>query len=384
MKIAFVTTYDARNILNWSGSSYYISKSLEDQHNDLKYIGNLKRIVSPIDKIKKINCRIFSNKDFVLDRTVAVSKKYCEQVEEQLKLQQCDCIFSIGSIEMAYLKTKIPKIFYTDATFASMIDYYKGFMNLSPEIIRQGHRIEKQALENCTLAIYSSEWAANSARDFYGINKAKIKVVPLGANMEIEYSKTEINEFINKKTNASLKILFNGVDWERKGGDMVVQTVKEIHSRGINVQLHLVGGKTPDIGPLPDFITDHGFLNKSVAREKAILTDLYTSCHFLFVPSYAEAFGLVFCEASAHGTPSIARNTGGIPSIISNGKNGFLLNPENQVQHYADVICENYHDKKKYYELALSSYNEFSTRLNWNTSGGLLSGIIRAAVNDQS
>ena len=176
MKIAFVTTYDARNILNWSGSSYYISKSLENQNNDLIYIGNLKRVVAPIDMIKKINCKIFSKKDFVLDRTIGVSKKYCDQVEEQLRSQLYDCIFSIGSIEMAYLKTRTPKIFYTDATFASMIDYYKGFMNLSPEIIRQGHRIEKQALENCTLAIYSSEWAARSASDFYGIDRSKVSV----------------------------------------------------------------------------------------------------------------------------------------------------------------------------------------------------------------
>lgn len=381
MKIAFVTTYEARNILNWSGSSYYISKSLENQNNDLIYIGNLKRVVAPIDMIKKINCKIFSKKDFVLDRTIGVSKKYCDQVEEQLRSQLYDCIFSIGSIEMAYLKTRTPKIFYTDATFASMIDYYKGFMNLSPEIIRQGHRIEKQALENCTLAIYSSEWAARSASDFYGIDQKKIKVVPLGANMEVEYSMLEIREFIYKKSNTPLSILFNGVDWDRKGGDLVIETVKEIKRRGINVELHLVGGNTPNPENLPDFIIDHGFLNKSVAKEREILTNLYKTCHFLFVPSYAEAFGLVFCEASAYGMPSIARNTGGIPSIVINGQNGFLLNTDNQVVHYADVICENFRDKRKYNELSLSSYNEFSTRLNWNSSGKSLSRIINSVVN---
>jgi len=340
--------------------------------------------VSPIDKIKKVSCNIFSNKDFVLDRTIAVSQKYCDQVEAQLQDQSCDCIFSIGSLEMAYLKTKTPKIFYTDATFASMIDYYKGFKNLSPEIIRQGHKIEKQALENCTMAIYSSEWAANSARDFYGIDEAKIKVVPLGANIEIQYSKKEITEFIGNKTNSSLKILFNGIDWERKGGDVVIETIKEIKKRGVAVELHLVGGNTRHNGPLPDFIFDHGFLNKSIEKEKAILTRLYTTCHFLFVPSYAEAFGLVFCEASAFGMPSISRSTGGIPSIIYNGRNGFLLNKEDQVKQYADLICKHFLNKEKYYELSLSSYNEFSTRLNWNTSGELLSAMIKEVVHNQS
>ena len=35
MNIAFVSTYDARNIRNWSGLGYYISKSLEDNNNNL-------------------------------------------------------------------------------------------------------------------------------------------------------------------------------------------------------------------------------------------------------------------------------------------------------------------------------------------------------------
>src|SRR3979490_2016135 len=168
MNIAFVTTYDARNILNWSGIGYYLSKSLENQNNKLYFIGNLKRIVSPLDIIKKLKCRLLSDKDFVLDRTIAVSKKYSGQVGEKLDNIKCDCVFSIGSMEIAYLKTKVPKIFYTDATFASMINYYDGFSNLSPEVIRQGHKIEKQALENCSLAIYSSSWAARSAIEYYG------------------------------------------------------------------------------------------------------------------------------------------------------------------------------------------------------------------------
>ena len=48
---------------------------------------------------------------------------------------------------------------------------------------------------------------------------------------------------------------------------------------------------------------------------------------FLF-PSSTETLGLVLLEAMAAGCPVIGANRGGIPDIISNGKNGCLYNPD--------------------------------------------------------
>jgi glycosyltransferase involved in cell wall biosynthesis len=382
MNIAFVTTYDGEDVLNWSGSSYYMSKSLKDQENNICYIGNLTRKVSWRDIIKKIRCRVFSRKDFVLDRTIAVCKEYSMQVAERLSAEKIDCIISPGSMPIAYLKTDIPKIFYTDATFAGLINYYSGFTNLSPEVIRQGHIIEKQALENCDLAIYSSEWAAKTAIEFYKVNPAKVKVVPFGANLEEYHSREEVQTFIADRDKSVMKILFNGVDWERKGGDFVLSVVEEIRRRGIKVEINLVGARDFDSTGMPPYIVNHGFLSKSVTAQKKLLEDLYKTCHFLVVPSQAEAYGLVFCEASAYGMPSIARRTGGITSIIEEGKNGFTVDSETDIIPYADIICEYFTDQEKYSTLAISSYTEFETRLNWKAAGESVNRMIKSVLHN--
>jgi glycosyltransferase involved in cell wall biosynthesis len=46
------------------------------------------------------------------------------------------------------------------------------------------------------------------------------------------------------------------------------------------------------------------------------------------VPSRSEAFGLVVIESMAVGTPAVASAVGGIPEIIRDGVDGFLVPPD--------------------------------------------------------
>ena len=80
-----------------------------------------------------------------------------------------------------------------------MIDFYPDFTNLCGETIRDGNRMEQLALSKCRLAIYSSEWAANTAINNYDINAAKVKVVPFGANIECDRGIEEIHKIISSK-----------------------------------------------------------------------------------------------------------------------------------------------------------------------------------------
>jgi len=59
----------------------------------------------------------------------------------------------------------------------------------------------------------------------------------------------------------------------------------------------------------------------------------YMAAADVFVlPSLSEGFGIVNLEAMAAGLPIVATNIGGIPSLIEDGVNGFLVDPGNAVQ----------------------------------------------------
>ena len=87
--------------------------------------------------------------------------------------------------------------------------------------------------------------------------------------------------------------------------------------------------------------------------------------HFLFLPSKAECFGIVFCEASAFGIPSITRNTGGISNAVYNGINGYCLDENAKADDYFNVVKKLIENESEYKKISISSRKLYEDKLNW-------------------
>ena len=59
------------------------------------------------------------------------------------------------------------------------------------------------------------------------------------------------------------------------------------------------------------------------------LKPYFLNCYGFVLPSREEGMGRVLIEAMACSKPLIGSNAGGIPSLIKDGENGFLLESEN-------------------------------------------------------
>jgi glycosyltransferase involved in cell wall biosynthesis len=92
-----------------------------------------------------------------------------------------------------------------------------------------------------------------------------------------------------------------------------------------------------------------------------------SEAHFLFVPSRAEPFGIVFCEANAFGLPCLTSHVGGIATIVKDHVNGMTFSSFANTQLYCDYIVKLMENYSEYEALALSAFNEFEQRLNWET-----------------
>ncbi len=73
--------------------------------------------------------------------------------------------------------------------------------------------------------------------------------------------------------------------------------------------------------------------------------EVMKDCYMFVLPSLSEGFGRVFIEAMALGKPVIGSNVGGIPEIIQDGVNGFLVEPKDSVM-LADKIEKLLHDQQ--------------------------------------
>jgi glycosyltransferase involved in cell wall biosynthesis len=310
-----------------------------------------------------------------MDREPIILRDYSSQVEKLLASIDYDIVFSPGTIPIAYVQTEKPLVVWTDATFAGTLHFYPLATNLCTETIKNGHKMEQLALSKCRIAIYTSEWAANTAIQNYDVDPAKVKVVPYGANINCDRNLDEINKIVDHKSFDSCKLLFLGVDWYRKGGDKALAVADLLTRRGIRTEFHIAGCNPPV--RLPKFVEHHGFISKKTEEGRKRLDQLFSEAHFLILPSRADCVPVVFAEASSFGLPCLTTKVGGISTAIQDGKNGMTFSLDEDPDEYCDYIERFLSSKEEYRKLALSTFREYSGRLNWSAAGGRVYDLIR-------
>ncbi len=375
MHVAYLTSYDASDVRNWSGLGFHIQNALSMSGAQITPIGNLKARYNLLTAAKRTMYRRLRSQTYFAEREPFVLRHFASQVAHRLSSLDCDAVFSPGSLPIAYLRAEKPVYFWADATFAGMVGFYPEFSGLCAESMRNGNEAEQRALTNCRLAFFASEWAAATARNNYDVDPAKVIVIPFGANIECSRDIDDIRRLVSAKDTGTCKLLFLGVEWRRKGGDLSVRVADLLNRQGIRTELHVAGCVPP--GEMPDFVKLHGFVSKSTAEGRALLEELFRESHFLILPSRAECYGLVFAEASSFGLPSLATEVGGIPTVVHNGKNGQLFSLTDDPVKYCEFISRVLSSSPVYEDLCLSSFKEYVERLNWTVAGKRVYDLVK-------
>jgi glycosyltransferase involved in cell wall biosynthesis len=384
LRIAFITSIDAQDKGAWSGIFYCVAVTLQKYCGEVNFLGPSHTDENGVGKkLKRIFRDALKNafrRYFVYDYHIMKARKYANRANKLLATGNYDVIVAPTSItEVAFLKTSIPIVLVEDATFALLHNYYSQYTNLGQRTVRQLHRITRKAIQNSRLLIYSSTWAAQSAIKDYHADPEKVCVIPMGANFEKAPSK----EFIHTRSKSErCRLIFVGVDWERKGGEIAFETLLKLEEMGIDAELVIVGCIPPK-----SFSHERmkviGFIDKNDEKQYHELENLYLNSDFLLLPTRSECYGIVFCEANAYGLPVISTDTGGVSEIVHNGVNGFLLPTSARGAEYAQVIAELYQDEDRYTKLVKSSRNEFDKRLNWDAWGMAVRDKLVAILNTE-
>lgn len=359
LRIAFLTSTNPLDKKAWSGIHFQMYTAIKSIEPDTVAIGPIwdkppKAIIFLINKISWI----LFKKRYNRDQNLLLSLWYAFFIKLKLGNKKFDLIFApTSSSQIAFFKTNIPIYCYGDTSFSQINGYYPEFSNLISYSNWESEYIEKRALKKAKVRIYASEWAATHAAKHYQLDNTY--VVPFGANILNDV----IPEFNPLKLEDPIcRLLFLGVDWERKGGPIAYKTLLYLNAIGLNAELTVVGCQPPVIHPKMRVIP---FLNKNISSDYQKFISIFSQSHFLLMPARAECAGIIYAEASAFYVPSLATETGGIGSLIENGVNGYKLDLAASAKDYAAIVKEYFLDKDRYCTFAFQSHEKYKNELNW-------------------
>lgn len=363
MQVGLLCAADTRRPAVRSGTPYYMARALERRGVAVAHLGPVAPWQLKAGRRLSILAKALTGRPFHYLHSTALARAYAGAFRPRLAVSDRPDVLlgALGVAELAFLETNIPVVYTADATFALLDGYYPGLTNVRQFERAQANEVERRALERAGILAYASAWAAASARADYGQPAGKIHVVPYGANLDQPPSREEA---LVPPAADSCDLAFVGVDWLRKGGPLAKAAVERLRAGGLDARLVVVGCVPPE--PIPSWLRVVPRLDKRDPAQVAELSRVFRGAHFLFLPTRSECYGIVFCEASAHGRPSIATDTGGVSSAVADGENGFLLPPAAGPDDYADLIGALHGDRGRYEALVASSRRAYDTRLNWD------------------
>lgn len=214
----------------------------------------------------------------------------------------------------------IPHFIYTDHTYLANRRYQEPRRMLS--VSKRWRQMEKELYQKATLSFTFSEFAANSIQQDYAIPPAQIQCVYSGANVRFPVS-------VNTSQRRGRKILFVGVDWERKGGPDLLAAFSLVRREIFDAELMIVGC-------LPEISSEGVTVVGRVHLEE--LHSYYEMADIFCLPSRVDPSASVLIEAAVYALPVVATTVGGNKERVIEGETGFLV-PPGSIPLLAQRLC---------------------------------------------
>jgi len=374
MIVGIITAKDPWDKRSWSGTYFRMSQQIKKEFGNVVLLGPVKLSRFNFYKmqlellVSSIAHVVFYQKRFNRLHNHIRSRYHSRFFDSKIKTTIVDVLFApAASVEIAHLKTGIPICYFSDTTFSLIYNYYDTFGPFSSKSVKISNEIEFLAITKSITQVYPSSWALNSAKQDY--NAKHPFLVKLGAN----FDKNPNKEDLIKQYDSDINILFVGVDWKRKGGDIALETIDYLDKKGYKVHLTVCGCTPPQKHPRMTVIP---FLDKNKQEDMLKFKNLFHEAHLFFMPTRAECFGVVFCEANAFGLPVITTDTGGTSSVIEDGVNGFILPESATSVAYADLIMKLIDDKELFRKMSNMALQKYEEELNWTRWGKEMKKIL--------
>ena len=263
------------------------------------------------------------------------------------------------------LARSVPYVVITDVTPVQYDEMAVGYGHRPDrmEPLRSWkRRVNSRVFREAAWCVGWSSWAARSIVEDYGAAPERVAVIPPGVDLQQWRP-------VDRPSDDRFRILFVGGDFERKGGQVLLEAFAALPSRA---ELHVVT-KSKLAG------TDRIHVVNDMTPNDERLIELFQSSDVFVLPSVAETFGIAAVEASAAGLPVVASRVGGLTDIVADGETGMLVRP-GDIKMLADALLQLQSDPAMCGRLGAAARRRAVAHFDASANAGRLFDLVRLAA----
>ena len=256
-------------------------------------------------------------------------------------------LFQVGVLfDARWENPPLPSVIYTDYT-ARLSQRKPGLSQRKPGLsqrkagserfpfaAQQGEQwiaLEKQAFERASLVFTRGQFVRASIIEDYGLPPQRVIAVGGGVNFALPILEQALPQASDRPGPV---ILFIGKEFQRKGGDLLLQAFAQVRQAYPQARLTLLteGQPTlpPSLQPPSPAAFDADLLQQGIhlvapTWDRLAIAALYQQADIFVLPSREETWGDVLLEAMAYGLPCVGVTGDAMSEIILHDITGLVV-----------------------------------------------------------
>ncbi|MEA2731865.1 MAG: hypothetical protein QOF70_6340 [Acetobacteraceae bacterium] len=259
-----------------------------------------------------------------------------------------------------------PFIIYTDHTIASHREYLRS----DPRLFRSKAllSLERALYLTADRIVVSAAHVEQTLIRAYGCDPKRVATILIGANVEAVASSNELERY------AAGRILFVGIDWERKGGPTLLAAFDQVAANFPTATL-TIAGCSPALS--------HPRVRATGLLPRAEVAELFVNASIFCLPSVVEPSAVASVEAMAFKLPVVATTVGGFPGMVNAGETGILVPPCDPAA-LAGALADLLANPERARAMGQAGYQRGQDLFTWDAVGARLRTEIARLPLDQA
>jgi glycosyltransferase involved in cell wall biosynthesis len=339
---------------------------------DAKYAGPIvprpPRIATAISRIRRRIFKLPGSFTYFSETTLSRNA----EAAAALLRSDADAVVFRSAARWSRVNVDVPYFVYLDAVFHTFFHNTFDQRYFHRGDIDRIYEREAEFLERATGVFFESQWAMRLARDAYSLKGAHYLAVGRGGVIDPP-ERDEWDGF-------SRSIVTMAMNFEQKGGLLVLDAYRILKKRFPSLAWHIIGGEPSGDWKALEGVTYEGMLDPNSPQDCRRLQTILANAFLLLHPTREDTSPLVITEAAYFGCPAISTNAFAIPELVTHGVSGLLINSLNADEIVA-AVSELMNNEQRYRDMRRNARELALSRSQWSNVGSLMCDRIAATIN---